>query len=162
MRTPLRGCQVSVIASLLVLTACGREGGDGWRGLKPESPLVDGRTVADLIQGDDSVLLVVFRPEDCFVCSSTLYEAVQRRQVDSTRMRFLLTEAPSLEQQRMLARFRIRWDGALKGWGERNHESQPGPWVITVINGRTMLPRRSLGRLNTGSGGPVTRSDTTG
>ncbi len=136
------GAHLRATLVLLMATACSSVAGDVSGGLRLESPLEDGRTVADLIRNVDSVALVVFRPEECYSCNSTLVDAVQRKRLDPASVRLLLTETPSPGQERVLARFRITWDGVLKQWEEAGQESRPGPWVFMALNGQILSTRR--------------------
>lgn len=85
--------------------------------------LEDGSLVSDLASEDDTVVVLVFDPDDCFVCAGFLPTWRSEDVKNPDRYRLILTRRPDRHERRSLAAARIHVDGIL----ERNETSRLQP-----------------------------------
>lgn len=97
-------------------------------------PIVEGGTVGSLVAQTDSVVLLVYDPQDSFTCSSVLarWMVLKRHQQKSVFLVF--TREPTAVEQRQLAVYRIKPDGFLAPREWNSALRTPAEYLF--VNGR--------------------------
>lgn len=78
-----------------------------------EWALADGTTLRELVPDNDTAVVLVADPGDCFGCSATVGEWATRRAAGEVRLYLILTREPTAAERKQLAAFRMPVAGIL-------------------------------------------------
>lgn len=78
-----------------------------------EWTLADGATLRELVPDNDTAVVLVADPGDCFGCSAAVGEWATRRATGEVRLYLILTREPTAAERKQLAAFRMPVAGIL-------------------------------------------------
>ena len=126
------------LAGLVFTFACSYSNEDpqSWRVSGSQTALLDASS-------DDSVLVIVLAPADCFACNSVYANFLELRERGELRTLLLLARQPSPRDDSLLVLARVRWDGIVTKPSLRRSLVTPRVLLVrgdSILRDETLAP----------------------